>query len=254
MADELIPGLTPLQITPQMMNTAQPPPQSNDGGGVDSLKAMFPDLDKDVLATILADMGGNVESAIETLLEMTGQATQRPMGGGGGGGGGGGDGRQITAADYGDPSGFIDEDEELAKSMFLQFASELERELKVKVPDEVRADPELYQAFMAVALEEHEQAAAQQQARGSGGSSGGGAATQTPAVDGLAARVFNNSEGGARAAKSGGGGVAAFLDRFRGKAKATPMMSSTRVRVIAVGDDRNKESMSASLLNNQGGV
>ena len=52
----------------------------------------------------------------------------------------------------------------------------------------------------------------------------------------------------------GGSAMQSFLDRFRGKAKATPMMSSTRVRVIAVGDDRNKESMSASLLNNQGGV
>jgi len=176
------------------------------------LVAMFPDLDKDVMAAVLADVG-NVESAIEALLEMTGQ-----------GGGAGGPAPPPQGAT-------INEDEELAKSMFMQFAAELEQELKVKVPDEVRADPELYQAFMASALAEHE-------AKGRSGGSGG------VGVDGLAARVFQSNS----AAKSGGG-VASFMDRFRGKAKTTPMMSSTRVKVIAVGDDK-QEGMRAGLLDN----
>ena len=50
-----------------------------------------------------------------------------------------------------------------------------------------------------------------------------------------------------------GGGMQGFLDRFRGKANsATPIMSSTRVKVVSVGDDK-KEGMKAGLLDNEGG-
>lgn len=229
MADDL--SLAPLQITPGMMPAAPPPPtaQPDMSGDVSSLQAMFPDMDVGVLQVVLGDCDGDVERAIETLLEMTGQGGSVGFGGDGGGGGGGG----------GDlPAGLINEDEELAKSLFLEFATQLEKELKVKVPDEVRQDPELYQAFMASALADHEARSA---------SSGGGRGQ----VDQLATRVFSSSNAPRAPAASSGssGGVASFLDRFRGKAKTTPMMSSTRVKVIAVGDDKN-EGMKASLLDN----
>mmetsp|Transcript_38081 Transcript_38081/g.123229 ORF Transcript_38081/g.123229 Transcript_38081/m.123229 type:complete len:128 (+) Transcript_38081:51-434(+) len=107
-----MPSLAPLQITPQMMAQAQqqaseapapapapwaPPPQqhvvappmpADDGGDqLDSLAQMFPDYDRDVLASILATCGGGIEEAIQQLLEMSG-----------GGGGGGGSGSAMTMA------------------------------------------------------------------------------------------------------------------------------------------------------------
>lgn len=186
---------------------------------------MFPDMDVEILNFTLGEAGGNVERAIEMVLEMTGQGDMTGQGSGGGGGGGG----------NARPAATLNEDEELAKSLFLQFATELEKELKVKVPDEVRQDPELYQAFMASALAEHESAAA--------------TAGNNNRVDALATRVFSSGPSTSRGTAGGGGGVASFLDRFRGKTKASPMMSSTRVKVIAVGDDK-KEGMKASLLDN----
>ena len=94
-----------------------PPPAAapvSSGGEtkVDQLAAMFPDLDKDVLATVLSMSDDNIEHAITQLLEMS-----DPNGGGGGGGGGSGGGGNLDAAAFG-----VDSDEELALSLFQQFA------------------------------------------------------------------------------------------------------------------------------------
>jgi len=236
MADEM--SLQPLQISgmmppPQaMVAPAAPPPDQgqNAEDGVAMLQAMFPDTDKGVLEVILMDNSGNVEASIEMLLEMTG----------------GGGGAPLDEAAFLAEAGLapsVDQDEELAKSLFLQFATELEKELKLKVPDEVRQDPDLYQAFVASALAEHEQrqrgGGASSSLAASGGSGSGG-------LDSLAERVFknNNASPAVRNSTSGSGGMSAFLDRFRGKAKTSPLMSSTRVKVIAVDDKRE------SLLSN----
>ena len=240
MADDL--SLTPLTIQPGMMMAQATPPAAPAGGAagqdnISQLAAMFPDLDRDVLGSVLTMAENNLEAAIEQLLEMTGQ--------GGGGGGGGGGGPMPGARTV------MSQDEELARAMYLQFAVDLEQELNLKVPDEVRNDPELYQAFVASALADHESRMASGSAGGGGSSSGGGGGGGGGGGEAsLAERIYNKN---AATKNAGSGGMAAFLDRFRGKAKTTPLMSSTRVRVIAVDDDK-KEGMKAGLLQNAGNV
>ena len=124
------PSLAPLTITPEMAAMAQrnasqpaptltpsdfamppeadPPsvPGSDPDPGVGQLAEMFPDYDKEVIASVLSMCGNDVGSAMEQLLEM-----------GGGGDGGGGGGGPVPSA-----SG-MDADEELAMALFHQFAS-----------------------------------------------------------------------------------------------------------------------------------
>jgi len=178
-----MPSLAPLQITPQMMAQAQqqaseapapapapwaPPPQqhvvappmpADDGGDqLDSLAQMFPDYDRDVLASILATCGGGIEEAIQQLLEMSG----------GGGGGGGGE---------------YDSDEAMAMALFKQFADDLVQQLGRPVPPEVRDDPVKYEAFIREQFERElgnsdsrlaSQALAMYESQGPRGGGGGG--------------------------------------------------------------------------------
>jgi len=143
MADEppLI-DLAPLVITPQIAAAvrAQEPEvavraeeqpltsPAETGGAVDQLKAMFPDYDTEVLASVLAIQEGNVEMAVQQLLEM-GDADAPPP----------------TDAML---AGNIDSDEELAMQLFREFADEMGPQLGVSVPDSVRNDPELYEVFV----------------------------------------------------------------------------------------------------------
>lgn len=236
MADDL--SLAPLQIGPGMMPPQAPPPAqpvpqpapANTNDTIAQLNAMFPDFDKDVIGSVLGLCDGNMDAALEQLLEMGGGP---PAGAAGG-----------------PPSGNnMNEDEQLARAMDMEFATQIERELGLQVPDVVRSDPEMYQAFIASALADAEERAVASGAGGAGGSAG-----QQPAS--IAERVFASQQqnSGSLTAKHGGGsgGMAGFLDRFRGKAsKTTPMMSSTRVKVIAVGSgDEKKEGMRAGLLEN----
>ena len=239
MADDLslqplqISGMMPLPTAAAADPFAAPPAPPAGGGGDDvaQLKAMFPDFDGDVLSSVLAMAGGDLNTALEQLLEMSGQGGGGDGGGDGGGGGGGG-------------GGPTDEDEQLAQAMFQQFALEVEQQLNLKVPDEIRADMGMYQAFVASALADHEERIAAQGPRGASGGS-----SSAPPGEMSMARIFDST-----VAKTGGsksrGGMAGFLDAFRGKAKTNPIMSSTRV--IAVGDERGerKEGMKAGLLDN----
>jgi len=120
----------PLTITPQIAATvrAEEQPPAETGGAVDQLKAMFPDYDSEVLASVLAIQEGNVEMAVQQLLEM-GDADAPPP----------------TDAML---AGNIDSDEELAMQLFRQFADEMGPQLGVSVPDNVRNDPELYEVFV----------------------------------------------------------------------------------------------------------
>ena len=120
----------PLTITPQIAATvrAEEQPPAETGGAVDQLKAMFPDYDSEVLASVLAIQEGNVEMAVQTLLEM-GDADAPPP----------------TDAML---AGNIDSDEELAMQLFREFADEMGPQLGVSVPDSVRNDPALYEVFV----------------------------------------------------------------------------------------------------------
>jgi hypothetical protein len=137
----------PLSITPQMAAAVQAQPAAapqeqpaaapqeqpaaapaGTGGAVDQLKAMFPDYDTEVLSSVLAIQEGNVEMAVQQLLEM-GDADAPPP----------------TDAML---AGNIDSDEELAMQLFRQFADEMGPQLGVSVPDNVRNDPERYEAFV----------------------------------------------------------------------------------------------------------
>ena len=136
--------LAPLVITPQMAaavhaqqtealpsitpQTAAAAPAEETGGAVDQLKGMFPDYDTEVLASVLAIQEGNVEMAVQQLLEM-GDADAPPP----------------TDAML---AGNIDSDEELAMQLFRQFQDEMGPQLGVSVPDNVRNDPELYEVFV----------------------------------------------------------------------------------------------------------
>lgn len=146
------PSLAPLQITPAMMAQAQansgeprvpqPMPEHDGAEGVDSLSSMFPDYDRDVLASILATSGG-VEEAIQQLLEMANPAPPP-----------GRDERTDGAArddEFG--TGSYTSDEELAMALFKQFADDLERQLGRPIPSEVRSDPIRYEAFVREHLE-----------------------------------------------------------------------------------------------------
>jgi len=135
---------------------AQAPPSDTGrggggGGGAAQLLELFPAYDAGVLEAVLASCDGNVESAIAQLLDMGPGTTPR--------------------AQTNDPQSQIDTDEEVAMALFRQFAEELEEE----VPDDVRADPQQYEAY---AQERYEQFVAQQSqpyvlgADGAGGSSG----------------------------------------------------------------------------------
>tara|TARA_B110001452_G_scaffold229633_1_gene205592 strand:+ start:416 stop:949 length:534 start_codon:yes stop_codon:yes gene_type:complete len=90
---------------------------------------MFPDYDADVLSSVLATQGGNLEATIQMLLDM-GDPNAPPPGPSTMGGGG------------------IDSDEELAMALFRQFAEDLTSQLGVKIPEEVQNDPERYEAFV----------------------------------------------------------------------------------------------------------
>ena len=121
----------PLSITPQIAAAVQEQPAAapaGTGGAVDQLKAMFPDYDTEVLSSVLAIQEGNVEMAVQQLLEM-GDADAPPP----------------TDAML---AGNIDSDEELAMELFRQFADEMGPQLGVSVPDNVRNDPQLYEAFV----------------------------------------------------------------------------------------------------------
>jgi hypothetical protein len=140
------PSLAPLQITPAMMAQARaaqaaapgpatappprppPPPMAslNAGENVDTLAAMFPDYDRDVISSVL-EMSGGLDVAIQQLLEMGGGAPE----------------------DGGDrPSARHQSDEELALALFKQFADELEQQLGRPIPADVRNDPVRYEVFV----------------------------------------------------------------------------------------------------------
>ena len=127
-------SLAPLMITPDMAaaaraQAAQPqpaatgPPVSSD---VESLKAMFPDYDVDVIAAVLATHEGNMETAINDLLAMGPDPGTARVGGGA----------------YSSAPPTVDSDEELALALFQQFAEDLD------APPEVRADPALYDTWV----------------------------------------------------------------------------------------------------------
>ena len=87
---------------------------------------MFPDFDQDVLESVLVTNSFDFDTTIEQLLEM----------GSGGGGGGGGESVGVNS------------DEEIAMALFHQFADDLENQLSIPIPPEVRADPERYERFV----------------------------------------------------------------------------------------------------------
>ena len=146
------PSLAPLVITPDLAAQARanaqsaapspPPPTAPDPAvtaddGVANLASMFPTFEREILAVILADNNNNVEAAIDQLLSM-----DESGGGGGGGGGAGGGG-----------GGGLDADEQLALALMQQFAADLEAELGHEIPEEVRSDPQRYDAFVQEHLE-----------------------------------------------------------------------------------------------------
>ena len=129
------PSLAPLQITPAMMAQARaaqaaqasappppppppPPLPPQPSADLDSLAAMFPDYDREVLSSVLST-SASLEDAIQELLEM----------------GGGHDAHGHS-------------DEELAIALFKQFAQDLEAQLGRPIPPEVRDDPVRYEAFV----------------------------------------------------------------------------------------------------------
>jgi len=135
------PALAPLQITPAMMAQAratqssgaprpapgppaaevQPLPAAGNDEDIDTLAAMFPDYDRDVLASVLA-MSNGLDDAIQQLLEMGGGALEGVANN--------------------------ESDEELALALFKQFAEDLEQQLGRPIPDDVRNDPVRYEAFV----------------------------------------------------------------------------------------------------------
>eukprot|EP00962_Isochrysis_galbana_P042726 scaffold16054_cov127-Isochrysis_galbana.AAC.7 len=141
------PSLAPLQITPAMMaqaraaqaaapgSAAAPPPpppmrtfqptaSPNAGEDLNTLAAMFPDYDRDVISSVLA-MSGGLDDAIQQLLEMGGGAPEDGI-----------------------PGTQHQSDEELALALFKQFAEDLEQQLGRPIPADVRNDPVRYEAFV----------------------------------------------------------------------------------------------------------
>jgi len=123
MADDL--SLQPLQITPEMARAArqeveaEPQPSQSQDEQLAQLKAMFDNYDDEVVASILAANGNDMELTIQHLLDM------------------GADG----PSDY--PAAVtLDTDEELALMLFQQFAEDAE------VPDDVKEDPARYEAWI----------------------------------------------------------------------------------------------------------
>jgi len=215
------PSLAPLTITPDMAAMAQrnasqqpapltasdfaeapvaEPPSSGPDPGVDQLAEMFPDYDKDVIASVLTMCGNSVDSAMEQLLEM----------GGGGGGGGGGPAPSESG---------MDADEELAMALFHQFASEMEEQMRKEkrtIDPAIKADPQRYQEFVMA-----------------NASRGGELERRVQAA-------FGSSGSGSSSASGNPSNQKSFLERFkRGdlfSRKAAPIMgTSTRVKVVAVG-------------------
>jgi len=140
-------------------------------------------------------------------------------GGGGCAGGGGGGG--------------LDADEQLALALMQQFAADLEAELGHEIPEEVRSDPQRYDAF----VQEHLERALQ------GGS------------DTALARRANNLVDSNQAVQRSGGKTS-FLEKLRGRAKVstTPLRAtSTRVKVVSVaqGGSSASGSLNTGLLSDQ---
>jgi len=110
-----------------------PPAEQQQGGeeAVETLKAMFPDYDGDVLQSVLAMSDNNIETAIQQLLEMNNTDAPPP---------------DVGAMG-------IDSDEELAHALFKQFADDLVNQLGVPVPEDVQNDPERYEAFVRTHFE-----------------------------------------------------------------------------------------------------
>lgn len=88
-------------------------------GPTAQLKELFPSYEDVVLEAVLVSCDGNVEGAVATLLEM----------------------QSATAASS--SAANIDQDEELALSLFREFAGELDE----NVPQEIREDPDRYEAY-----------------------------------------------------------------------------------------------------------
>ncbi len=197
MSDEP-PSLAPLVITPDLAAQARAaaqaapaapppappttPPPAPGSEGVETLAAMFPTYEKEILSIILADHDNNVEAAIEQLLQMG-------EGGGGVGGGGGGGG-----------GGDVDLDEELAFALMQQFAADLEAELGEEIPADVRSDPARYDAFVqerfAAALQGNQDSALARRANSLVDSSS--AAQQRGGKAGFLERLRNRTKGAAR--------------------------------------------------------
>ena len=128
------PSLAPLVITPQLAAHArasaeatptEPPSSVPFSSGLESLVAMFPTYDKEVLGLILAENSNNVENAVTQLLEMTAAED-----------GAAGPGPAVGS------SAQMDADEELAMALMQQFAgahschtATLPRALSLKAPD-----------------------------------------------------------------------------------------------------------------------
>jgi len=181
------------------------------------LGAMFPDTDAGVLQVILADCDNNVEAAAEMLLEMSA---------GGSGGGGGDDNRAVMEAG----------DAELAELLMMQFALDMEEEFGESIPPEIAADPVKYNEYVAKRLEEL-------------------AKQQPDKVNRLMDRTVERNQN-APAVQAGDRktGFQGFLSRLKAggvKTTATPIRStSTRVKVVAVGNQRNDDKRT-SLLSDQ---
>ncbi|KAL1510277.1 hypothetical protein AB1Y20_006599 [Prymnesium parvum] len=137
------PSLQPLLITPAMVARARANDERNgvmhqhashaapaSADQVEQLKSMFPDFDSDVLSSVLATCGGNMESAVSQLLEMNGgPASSTPQ------------------------ESELDMDEELAAALFQSFAEDLESSLGTSIPADIKADPEKFEAFVRQHLE-----------------------------------------------------------------------------------------------------
>jgi len=162
-------------------------------GGVTQLVELFPSYDTGVLEAILASCDGNVEAAIASLLDMGSASESGPV-----------------PDDSGAVAAQVNADEELALALFRQFAEELDE----SIPEEVRADPDQYEAY---AREHYDQFVEDQGAQGAGGS------TAAPS-----ARVFK---------KLGGFKMSSLVGRI-GKKKNMAFTSIEGMQQPLVGDQR----------------
>lgn len=140
--------------SPPPRATQAPPEQLNDAAAdaaavaaadaaaeqqIETLKAMFPDLDKEIIEAILAETG-SVERAVQGLLDVSSPTSADAPGE---------TAAEAVPAQSVPSSSSVDADAQLALALFQEFADSLDS----RVPEEVRRNPDQYEQFVRQSFE-----------------------------------------------------------------------------------------------------